>query len=127
MSDPPAPAPSLDEFARNPDRAATLPLDALLELQRQLRYLEADVERHLAERLAQQHGSDGRPDRRLDVDAAAAKLSVSTDWLYRHADELAFTVRLGGTLGFSERGIDDFLRQQGQGRRRRGTPKGSVR
>ena len=51
-------------------------------------------------------------DRRLSVKEAAAKLGVSRDYLYRHADHLPFTVRIGRSLGFSEAGVDRYLRQR---------------
>jgi predicted DNA-binding transcriptional regulator AlpA len=34
------------------------------------------------------------------------------DWLYRQADTLPFTVRIGRSLGFSEQGIEKWLRQR---------------
>ena len=52
-------------------------------------------------------------DRLLTVTEAAARLGSSRQWLYRHADELPFTVRLAPRkLGFSAQGIDTFLRTQ---------------
>ncbi len=57
----------------------------------------------------------GAHDELLDVEEAAHRLSLSTDWLYRKAKELPFTVRLGRGLSFSARGIDRYI-QQRQGR-----------
>ncbi len=52
----------------------------------------------------------------LDVDKAAQRLSTSKDWLYRHADKLPFTIRLGARqLRFSVKGIERYIRQR-QGR-----------
>jgi predicted DNA-binding transcriptional regulator AlpA len=51
-------------------------------------------------------------DRRLNVKEAAAKLGTSKDWLYRHAGTLPFTVRIGRGVGFSEAGIERYLRQR---------------
>jgi hypothetical protein len=52
-------------------------------------------------------------DRLLTVQEAAVMLSVTTDWLYRHADEFRFTVRPGtGQLRFSSVGIQDYLRRE---------------
>mgnify|MGYP003575184389 CR=1 FL=1 len=49
----------------------------------------------------------------LTVTDAAQILSVTTDWLYRHADDLPFTVRPGpGQVRFSKRGIQEYLRRQ---------------
>lgn len=52
-------------------------------------------------------------DQLLTVEEAAPKLSVSKDWLYRHANKLPFTVRLGHRqLRFSARGITKYIRQR---------------
>lgn len=57
--------------------------------------------------------AEGRGDELLTVDTAAAKLSVSKDWLYRRAAKLPFTVRLGPRrLRFSEVGIQKFIHQR---------------
>lgn len=54
-----------------------------------------------------------REDRLLTVQEAAAVLNVTADWLYRHADDFAFTVRPGpGQLRFSHLGIQDYLRTE---------------
>lgn len=56
-------------------------------------------------------GTDREPDRLLTAEEAAEVMRVSPDYLYRHADELPFTVRpTPGTLRFSERGIARYLR-----------------
>ncbi len=54
---------------------------------------------------------NGRPptDRLLTVEEAAQRLAVTPRWLYRHAEDLPFTVRLGRLLRFSERRIDSHL------------------
>ena len=57
----------------------------------------------------------GEADRLLDVREAATLLSLSEDTLYRRADELPFTVRLGGSVRFSALGIQKFIRSR-QGR-----------
>jgi predicted DNA-binding transcriptional regulator AlpA len=55
----------------------------------------------------------GPQDRLLTVEEAAHTLAVTTDWLYRHADEFSFTVRPGpGQVRFSNLGIQDYLRKQ---------------
>jgi len=53
-----------------------------------------------------------QPDRRLNVKEAAAKLGMSRDWLYRHAAAQPFTVKIGRSVGFSEEGIERWLRQR---------------
>jgi excisionase family DNA binding protein len=49
-------------------------------------------------------------DNLLTIDEAAAKLKCSSDWLYRRAKRLPFTVRVGRNLRFSERGIEEAIR-----------------
>lgn len=56
-------------------------------------------------------------DRLLKVGDASQRLGISTDWLYRHADELPFAVREGGALRFSEAGIAEWIERK-RGRRR---------
>ncbi len=55
------------------------------------------------------------PERLLDVEEAARRLSLSPDTLYRKAKDLPFTVRLGHLVRFSSAGIDRFIRTR-QGR-----------
>jgi predicted DNA-binding transcriptional regulator AlpA len=50
------------------------------------------------------------PDRLLSAEEAAKMLSMSTDWLYRHAKRLPFTRKLGPKmLRFSYLGIQKYL------------------
>jgi predicted DNA-binding transcriptional regulator AlpA len=50
------------------------------------------------------------PDRLLDAEEAAKLLSMSTDWLYRHAKKLPFTRKLGPKmLRFSHQGIVKWM------------------
>jgi excisionase family DNA binding protein len=48
-------------------------------------------------------------DRLVSVEEAADRLSISTDYLYRHADEYPFTRRIGSRLLFSSTSIDQFI------------------
>ena len=49
-------------------------------------------------------------DRLLTVKEAANRLTVDERWMYRHADSLPFTRRLGErTLRFSETGLEKWL------------------
>lgn len=55
----------------------------------------------------------GPQDRLLTVDEAAVILSVTVDWLYRHADAFSFTIRPGpGQVRFSHLGIQEYLRKR---------------
>jgi predicted DNA-binding transcriptional regulator AlpA len=42
----------------------------------------------------------------LPIAEAARRLSISKDWLYRHADKLPFTVRIGRRVTFSAAGLE---------------------
>jgi excisionase family DNA binding protein len=46
----------------------------------------------------------------LDVEAAAQRLGVSRDYLYRHHAGLPFTRRMGKALRFSALGLEKWLR-----------------
>ena len=74
--------------------------------------IEADRARLFAQLIA--HEIDREPDDALlTVAEAAGILRVTTDWLYRHADQLPFTRRPGpGQVRFSRRGIQEYLRRK---------------
>jgi excisionase family DNA binding protein len=72
----------------------------------------AAIQLSLATRLvaeATERGPD-EGDNLLTIDEAAARLKCSSDWLYRRAKRLPFTVRIGRNLRFSERGIEEAIR-----------------
>ena len=50
-------------------------------------------------------------DELLSAEIAAARLSVSKDYLYRHSQEYPFTRRQGRKLLFSALGIEKHIRQ----------------
>ncbi len=52
------------------------------------------------------------PDSLLTVQEAATRLGTSTDWLYRHACKLPFTIKNGRQLRFSSKGIDRYIRER---------------
>jgi len=70
----------------------------------QLRFLiREEIEKAIG-----QNGSNG--DTLLDAEKASKILSVSPDWLYRHATRLPFTRKLGPRmLRFSYQGIQKWL------------------
>jgi hypothetical protein len=49
-------------------------------------------------------------DELLDVDEAASRLGVSTDYVYHHHPEWSFTRRQGKKLLFSKLGLERYLR-----------------
>ena len=77
---------------------------AALQLRLTARQLQAQ-----ADRSADVDGGDTL----LRVGAAAERLGTSVDWVYRHADQLLFTVRTGRRqLRFSSQGIDRYIKQR---------------
>ena len=85
------------------------------DLLAQLASAEAERLRLLAQLFALEvtrtlHAPD---DRLLTVQEAAPILGISVDWLYRHADDFAFTIRPGpGQVRFSNLGIQDYVRKR---------------
>lgn len=111
----PVSVPSLDELLADPARAASLPPEVARALWLRCLQVQAALAPAL---LANGHPHEVQTEQPLlDVEAAAQRLAVSSDWLYRRAAKLPFTVRLGRTLRFSARGIDQYIRQR-QGRQR---------
>jgi hypothetical protein len=51
-------------------------------------------------------------DKLLDVEAAASRLGVSLDYLYRHSSQYSFTRRQGRKLLFSAQGIERHIGQR---------------
>jgi excisionase family DNA binding protein len=51
-------------------------------------------------------------DELLGIEAAAERLGVSTDYLYRNSKTLPFTRRMGRKLLFSSVGIDAYLKKK---------------
>jgi predicted DNA-binding transcriptional regulator AlpA len=53
------------------------------------------------------------PDQLLTITEAAALLKTTKDWLYRHWDELPFTVRLSPRqLRFSAKSIERYIEER---------------
>jgi predicted DNA-binding transcriptional regulator AlpA len=50
-----------------------------------------------------------RPDELVDIDEAARRLGVSKHYLYRHAEKLQFSRRVGRKRVFSSVGIDRYI------------------
>lgn len=62
--------------------------------------------------------TNGRPDelapevRNLDIAEAARRLGMSRDWLYRHASELPFALRIGRRLVFDSLALERWNRRR---------------
>jgi hypothetical protein len=93
-----------------------LPLDALVDLRRQARHLDAAFDAAIARRLA--HGPDhSAVGDVLDVETAAKRLGTSPDSLYRKHRHLrlGYIDPLDGRLKFTEQEIADYIRRQRRG------------
>jgi hypothetical protein len=99
---------TLEEIARDPAAAAQLPSEARARL---LAQALAVVGALAAPAVSGNGARAPREDRLLDVQEAARRLDVSTDYIYRHSREWPFTVRRGRKLGFSEQGLTEYLHQ----------------
>jgi predicted DNA-binding transcriptional regulator AlpA len=72
--------------------------------------LEGLVRRIIREEIATLKADVNEGDRLLDAPEAAKPLTVSEDWLYRHAKKLPFARKLGPKmLRFSHQGILKYL------------------
>jgi len=110
----PAPAPTLVDLARDPERTADVPLSAVPSLMAQAAALQAALAARLAgvsitsDEPVGAHAPDA--ERLLTPPEAAALLGVTVTWLYRHAGRLPFARRLSRkALRFSEAGLRRWL------------------
>ena len=72
--------------------------------------LEGLLRRIIREEIGSLKADVNTEDRLLDAEEAAKFLSVSEDWLYRHAKKLPFAKKLGPKmLRFSAIGIQKYL------------------
>src|SRR5262249_13522273 len=53
----------------------------------------------------------GHEARNLDITEAAKRLGISKDWLYRHASELPFALRIGRRLVFDSVALERWNRR----------------
>lgn len=61
--------------------------------------------------VAEVQGGQAQGDHLVTAQEAAKILAVSADWVYRHAETLPFTKRVGeGSLRFSYQGIQRWLK-----------------
>jgi predicted DNA-binding transcriptional regulator AlpA len=58
------------------------------------------------------HGPGLRQARNLDITEAATRLGISKDWLYRHASELPFALRIGRRLVFDSVALERWNRRR---------------
>jgi predicted DNA-binding transcriptional regulator AlpA len=56
----------------------------------------------------------GHEARNLDIAQAAKRLGISRDWLYRHASELPFALRIGRRLVFDSVALERWNRRHAE-------------
>ncbi len=104
--------PSIDlaDLVKDPSRVAEVDRGWLAALLAQLSAVQASMAARL---VAATQEADARPgDELLNVEAAAMRLRVSPDWLYRRTKKLPFVVRVGRNVRFSANGIDRFIKNR---------------
>jgi predicted DNA-binding transcriptional regulator AlpA len=101
-------------------------LEVLAELDRAIGHARPEDLPGLVGRLAQAQAvalarlttpalNQNRPedvDENLSATEAGERLGMSKEWVYRHADSLPFTVRIGRRVLFSARGLARWNRQR---------------
>ncbi len=107
--------PSLDELARDPERARDLPAPVVRAILGQL----AAIQLQLVVRLAEAPGEVQNPDaadRLLTATRVAERLGRSPKWVYANAARLPFAIRLDGQHPrFSERGLERWITENAAG------------
>ena len=103
--------PNLEDLGRTPELARELPPTAIAALLVKCAAIQAALAAALAEASTGGHGSVAarEGDQLLTVEETAALLKSTKDWVYRHAAELPFAVRLGGQLRFSADGLQRHI------------------
>lgn len=105
--------PTLTELAAHPEQAAELPPHAAATLLVQVASLQTILLSRLFVGMSPELRREDSEDRLLLVDEAASMLGMTKDYLYKHADQLPFTVRPAPKqLRFSKLGIQKYIRQR---------------
>jgi predicted DNA-binding transcriptional regulator AlpA len=103
----------LAEVQADPTLLSRVPLDVLVDLRRQVRHLDADVDAAIARQMLRGHR---QPDvaEVLDVETAAKRLGTSRDSLYRKRKRLrlGYIDPLDGKLKFTDQEITEYIRRQ---------------
>lgn len=101
--------PTLEELAREPEKAQGLPRHAAAQLHAQAVRALAALEPVL---LAPEPERPREEERLLSLSEASRRLGVSAKWILRHRDELPFLVRLGRRVLASRTRLESFLRNK---------------
>lgn len=105
------------ELAKDPSLIARIPSQSIHTLRGELAALDSLLLDRLMREAIGEHKNTLAKDRLLKTDEAAAKLGTTKDYLYRHADQFRFTVRMGRALRFSEAGIDQYIHEEAMNKR----------
>ncbi len=107
-----ATVPTLAEVSADPTIIDGLPLDVLVDVLRQVRYLKANIEAALSRRMLRTNGQD--PGEVLDVETAAERLHTSMDSLYRKHKRLrlGYIDPLDGRLKFTKQELVEYVQRQ---------------
>jgi predicted DNA-binding transcriptional regulator AlpA len=99
--------PTLDELARDPVLAGDLELETVKALL--VKHAVAG-QALLTALLAAKPAED--PDTTITANAAGEILGMSAKWIYDHADELPFVVRMGRSIRASRRAVMEYARSR---------------
>jgi len=101
---------TLADIENAPERILELTPDEAMEMASRLAALQVGL-------VIRAHAK--RPDigaeRLLAIGEAARRMSVTANWLRRHASSLPFAVKMGKEWRFNESGLVKYLRQRMQG------------
>jgi len=103
-----AAVPTLTDLLSDPARISALPREAIAELRGQIAKLDTVLLSRLLGSGEIQPAAEG--DRLLTAGEAALKLGLPKDALYRN--DYPFLVRIGSRRRFSEKGIEQFIRNR---------------
>ena len=108
--------PTLNDLVTRPEQAQELPPHAAAVLLAQVASLQTILLGTLLTGISAESCRVESEDRLLTIAEAGTMLNMTKDYLYRHADQLPFTVRAAPRqLRFSKVGIQKYIRQH-QGR-----------
>jgi len=101
----------LSALVRDPASISRVSRDSVPELLATLESVRARLWLRLSEpsRPERQGRPSPVPDRLLEAEEAARVMGVKKRWLYEHADELPFTVRVGRLVRFSEQRLYKWM------------------
>jgi len=105
--------PTLNDLAAHPEEATNLPPHVAAHLLAQMASIQTVLLGRLFVGMSPEARREDSEDRLLTIDEAMTMLKMSKDYLYRHADQLPFTVRPAPKqLRFSKLGIQKYIRNR---------------